>query len=323
MSSLSPLLAFAFLATGWALAGQEPGTANLPVVTIDPACAQWSPGDTSMRWMIPPQIMISYNPQASGARLVSARSLTLVVAGSRGGRFVVTEVPMSRTLSRPWQAVFTPGGEHMPIPGYWIFYFQDEAKRADNNRTQYWDLLMCDSEFAVIAQADTYGGRVLAPGFQRARDLPHAIELLKAGIQHFPEPYTSYGPLWQFELELAHESPAAYEQVGRELDSLVSAHGNSLYALHQVVSYVARFQQKLPPAVVQRFRDTVAALPQAPEIMMLDGTGKTYPTPRSTLPPERIQAFEKEAAEILTELDCGAANPDPSICTEYGRPKSK
>jgi hypothetical protein len=321
MSSFSPLLAFAFLATGWALPGQGPGSANLPVVSIEPACAQWSAGDESMRWMIPPQIMISYNPQAPGARLASARSLALVAAGSRGSRFVVTEVSMSRTLNGPWQAVFTPGGEHMPIPGYWIFYFEDEAKRADNNRAQYWDLLMCGSELSAIAQASTYEGRELAPGFQRARDLPHATDLLKASIEQFPEPYMSYGRLWWLELELAHESPNAYEQVGRELDSLLTAHGNSMYALHQVASFVAWHRQKLPPTVVQRFRDTVAALPQAPEVIMHDGRGNTYRTPRSTLPPERIQAIEKEAARILTELGCRAANPDPAVCTEYGWPK--
>jgi len=290
-------------------------------VTVEPACAEWTPVDTRTQPMVSPRIVISYNPLAPGARLASARSLTLVVAGKRGNRFEVMTIPMTRAPNGTWQAVFTPGGNGIPFPGYWIFFLEDEAKRVDNNRAQYWDLLICGSEFAMIEQAATYEGHQLAPGIQRAPDLARAVDILKASLKQIPERYAPYGPLWRFELELAKESPEAYEQVGRELDSLLTAHGDFMYALHQVASFVALYQQKLPPAVVRRFRDAVAALPQAPEFIMHDGTGRTYRTPRSTLSPERIQAIEKEATTILTQLDCGSAHPELATCKEDARPK--
>jgi tetratricopeptide (TPR) repeat protein len=262
--------------------------------------------------MIPPQIMIGYNPQAPGARLASARSLTLVVAGKRGSRFVVTNVPMTRTRNGAWQAVFTPGGDRMPFPGYWIFFFEDEAKQADNNRAQYWDFPMCGSDVARIEQAATYEGRVLAPGFERAPDLARAIDLLKTNIQHFPDSYMSYGPLWRFELELANESPAAYEQVGREVDELLIAHGDYSYALLEVVSFVASHQRKLPPPVVQRFRDAVTALPRAQEFIMHDGAGKTYRVARDAMSLSQIQGFQRESTLVLAEFDYWAIDSERS-----------
>ena len=321
MPSSSPLLVVAVVATTLALPRQMAGMNDIPVVTVEPACADWTPGATSTQSMVSPHIVITYNPLAPGARLASARSLTLVVAGKRGSSFEVTKIPMTRAPDGAWQTVFTAGGNRVPIPGYWILFLEDDAQRIDNNRAQYWDFLLCGSEFAAIEQAATYEGNQLAPGIRRAPDLARAADILKATLKQFPERYAPYGPLWRFELEQANGSPAAYEQVGRELDSLVTAHSDFMYALHQISSFVALYQQKLPPMVVRRFRDAVAALPQAPEFIMHDGTGRTYRTPRSALSPDRIQAIEREARTILTELDCGAVHPEPATCRENGRPK--
>jgi Tfp pilus assembly protein PilF len=154
----------------------------------------------------------------------------------------------------------------------------------------------------VIAQAATYEGRLLAPGIQRAPNLARALDILTS-LEKAPDCYAFYNSLWRYELKLADGSPAAYEQVGKELDAFLDAHGDYSYALHQVVDFVALEQQKLPPGVVARFRDAVKALPRAPEIIMHDRTGRTYRIPRDAVAPDRIEGIEREASDILAELD--------------------
>ena len=70
-----------------------------------------------------------------------------------------------------------------------------------------------------------------------------------------------------------------------------------------MVGFVAAEQQKLPPAIVQRFREAVAASPRSAVFIMHDGAGRTYPKPREHLTPEQIHAFEREAKDMAADLD--------------------
>jgi hypothetical protein len=299
VSFLFPAFAFCALAFG---APQDPRPAGVPVVTVEPACAGWTQA-ASGDPILPPHIVIRYDPRSPGARLASSRSLTLVVAGKMGVRYQSTAIPMARTADGAWQAEYIP---KLSFPGCWIFFFQDEKGRLDDNSAQYWDILVCRDPWPVIEQASTYEGRLLAPGIQRPPDLRRALDILKNALSTFPNGEL-YFSIWQYELEFAGESAAAYEQVGRKLDAFISAHGDNSYCLHEVVGFVASRQQKLPPRVVQHFRDAVTALPRARYRYLYDhydhasGTYRRLPMDEFSRP-----LFEREARAILAELDFAA-----------------
>jgi thiol-disulfide isomerase/thioredoxin len=252
--------------------------------------------------MVPPHITIRYDPRLPGAKLASSESVTLVLATRVGMRYESTAIPMTRAAGSAWQAEYTP--KRMYIPGYSIFFFQDEKGRADNNGAQYWELLDCQNPFSVIEQASTYEGRLLAPGIQRPPELSRALDIVRNLLKEAPTAYMLYPAVWRYELELAGGSAAAYEQVGTELDALVSAHGDFSYPLHQVVGFVASRQQKLPARVVQRFREAVTALPLSKERFVFDRSSKTY----RRVPMDEISRgwAQREALVMLAGLDFAA-----------------
>jgi hypothetical protein len=255
-----------------ALAEKASAPAEASAVTVEPACMEWVMPAERGQPMIAPHITIRYNPQAPAARLGSAQSLTLVIATQKGVGFDSIEVPMTRTGS-PWQADYVPQRDY--IPGYAIFFFKDGKNSTDNHGGQYWDILNCDrgepSPFAVAAQASTYEGRLLAPGIQRAPDLPRALAILKADVDSYPSHYSrdDYW-IWTYELKLGSESAAAYEQVGRELDAFITDHSTSFHAMIELASFIAPHQRELPSGVVQRFRQAVSALPEPSEVSQIN-----------------------------------------------------
>ncbi len=235
------------------------------------------------------------------------QELTLVLAHAKGIRFDALTIPMIRTSGGSWRADYTPDKNY--IPGYSIFFFEDEKERVDNNGSRYWEILNCRNgepdELAVDAQSSTYEGRLLAPGIQRPPDLTRAVEILKADLKRHPARYSHYFSMWRYQLQLGRASAAVYQQVGSDLDAFIGAHGNESGALRQTVGFVASEQQKLPPSVVQRFRDAIAALPHTAELVQHDQTGRLYPISRNDAPRvERFRAgLKREAADMLAELD--------------------
>ncbi len=261
------------------VSGEVPGVARVsapaevPVVAVDPPCMEWVEAAERGQPMIAPHITIRYNPRAPDARLASAQSLTLVIANQTGIGFDPVKIPMTHGAGSSWQAEYTP--EKNFLPGYAIFFFQDEKNSIDNQGGQYWDILNCyrgePDPFSVGAQASTYEGRLLAPGIQRAPDLARALAILKADLGHYPR-HSSRDDywIWTYELKLGAESPSAYEQVGRELDAFITDHSKSFHAMLELAAFIGPRQQKLPSDIVQRFRQAVTALPEPSEASQIN-----------------------------------------------------
>jgi Tfp pilus assembly protein PilF len=236
-------------------------------VTVEPACMEWVEAAERRQPRITPRIAIRYNPRAPGARLASAQALTLVIATQNVAGFDSAKIPMTRTTDGSWQAEFTPKPSHS-ITSYSIFFFEDEKSAIDNHAGQYWDILDCDrgepNPFAVLRQAWTYEGPMVAPGIQRAPDLARALAILKADLEVHPGHYNrDYYEVWNYELKLGSESPSAYEQVGRELDAFLTEHSKSFHAMLELADFIGPRQRELPSGVVQHFRQAANALPES------------------------------------------------------------
>jgi len=241
--------------------------AEVSVVTVEPACMEWVEAAERRGPRLPPHLTIRYNPRAPGARLASAQALTLVIATQNVVGFDSAKIPMTRTADGSWQAEFTPKPSHSST-SYSIFFFEDEKNATDNRAGQYWDILDCDrgvpNPFAVLRQAWTYEGPLVAPGIQRAPDLARALAILKADLEAHPGHYNrDYYEIWDYELKLGSKSPSAYEQVGRELDAFLTEHSKSFHAMLELASFIGPRQRELPSGVVQHFRQAANALPES------------------------------------------------------------
>ena len=272
-----------------------------PAAVIEPACMEWVEAAERGQPMIAPHITIRYNPQAPGARLKAAQSLTLVIASRKGIEFDTSRIPMRHAADGAWQAEFVP--ERNYIPGYAIFFFQGDKGAIDNHGGEYWDILNCHrgdpDSTSVAAQASTYEGQLLAPGIQRAPNLARAVEILKEDLRQDPHDYMQYYLLWTEELRMGNESTSAYEQVGKEIDAFVAAYGDQYHALLQISGFVAYRQRKLPPGTVQRFRQAVLALTQS--------AAQTYRRARnpSSLAenPRLLTGMQPQVTHMLADLD--------------------
>jgi Tfp pilus assembly protein PilF len=241
--------------------------AEVSVVTVEPACMEWVEAAERLGPTMPPHLTIHYNPRARGARLASAQALTLVIATQNVAGFDSAKIPMTRKADGFWQAEFTPKPSHS-ITSYSIFFFEDEKNAIDNHAGQYWDILDCErgepNPFAVLRQAWTYEGPLVAPGIQRAPDLARALAILKADLEVHPGHYNrDYYEVWNYELKLGSESPSAYELVGRELDAFLAEHSKSFHAMLELASFIGTRQRELPSGLVQHFRQAANALPES------------------------------------------------------------
>jgi len=242
-------------------------TPEASAVTVEPACMEWVEAAERGQPRIPPHISIRYNPQAPGARLASAQALTLVIATQNLSGFESAKIPMTRSSDGAWQAEFTPKQTYS-ITSYSIFFFEDEKNAIDNHAGQYWDILDCErgepNPFAVLRQAWTYEGPLVAPGIQRAPDLARALAILKADLETHPGHYNrDYYEVWNYELKLGSENPPAYEQVGRELNAFLTEHSQSFHAMLELASFIGPRQRELSSGVVQHFRQAVNTLPES------------------------------------------------------------
>lgn len=293
-----PALALAFLVATSALAQEATSPSALPVVTVEPPCPEWTtPADRNQQ-SIPPHITVHYNPNAPGARLASAQSIALVFASVEPGPSEATTMLLTRSADGTWQAEF--GTKPFDLL---VFYFEDQQKRIDKNRGEYWDIPACDSgaqtPMSVSQLASTYEGRLVAPGIQRAPDLARAVDILKNHLKRRPNDYFLYFQLWHDELKIGGESDSAYEQVGREVDAYLDAHATDPDAMSQPSYFVGPEQRKLPPSVVEHYRKTVTALPQTAEPIQRNSKGVVYHIPRERF----IQLTQRRVMFDLSELD--------------------
>src|SRR5208283_1180929 len=136
----------------------------------------------------------------------------------------------------------------------------------DNNGGRFWDILKCpDGQpdgWAVQAQASTYAGQLVAPGIQRAPNLARAVEMLKYDLRAHPERVGHYYRIWRYELNMADESPSAYQQFVDEIDVFITDYVEDPRAMSRLAGFIGPNQQKVPSSVVQRFRQAVTALPE-------------------------------------------------------------
>lgn len=292
----------AILAAVSSVRQQANGAEHIPAVTVEPPCPEWTKPPLGRQ--IPPAVVVSYNSRSPEARLKTPGSVTLVIArsyGSLGTRFESEMVPMTAMANGTWRVEYTPARN---ISTYSIFFFTDDRGRVDNNHTRYWETLSCKDGQpemdAIVAQASTYDGRLLAPGIQRAPDLAHAIDILKSDHTH-----DYNGSLWQYELKIGGGSASAYERVGRELETYITAHTNKPDDLFSAVLFVAPEQQKLPPNVIEQLRKALAALPDTAQLTQHDGLGRTFLVPRddSKLAMRIIGALRERAMNMSAELD--------------------
>lgn len=265
--------------------------------TITPSCAEW-PRVLSGQ-PAPPHIAIAYDPRYPGAALASAQSLNLVLATAIGVRYESATIPMTRTVDGVWQTEYVPTRQYSP--GLSILFFQDDKGRVDKNGQQYWDIPICfkgqADESSVRAQAMSYEGKLLAPGIQRSADPARSIDILQADLKLHPTRYSHYERIWHYE-----QNPA---QVGAEVDAFLDAHGTDPDAMRAATLYVEVAQQQLPPAVIQKLRDKLIALPDAAQLAQHDAFGNVYPVSRDDVAraPKLIAAVRKQAADALADLD--------------------
>jgi thiol-disulfide isomerase/thioredoxin len=294
------------LALGTFLAVCAGAADDVPVATIGPACPEWTPSTATGA----PHLTVTYNPSAPGARLTAAQSLTLVAATATGSgnRFESAIIPMTQAADGTWRVEYTePVRGYMG--GYQIFLFVDDKGQTDDNHTLYWEVLNCRNgepeERAVWSQASAYEGRLLVPGIQRPPDLPRAVEILKADLKRHPDRYLLYQAAWQYEVQLAGATPAAYEAAAREVEAYLHAYGNKGEALNDALLFILPEMQKLPARVIQQFRDALDVLPQKAELVQHDGQGNLYPVrPDDTARVARlVDGFKREAADLRADLD--------------------
>jgi thiol-disulfide isomerase/thioredoxin len=244
----------------------------VPVVTVEPACPEWTrPADRSQH-SLPPHITVHYNPNVPGARLVSAQSVTLFLASVEPSPSETMTLPLIRSADGTWQAEFDAKPDYLLM-----FFFKDQQNRIDNNRGEYWDIPLCiggePDPQSVLERASTYDGHLIAPGIQRAPNLARAVEILKDELKRRPDDYLQYFWLWHDELKIGGETDSAYGQVSREVDAFITAHGTEPDALFQISGFIGPEQQKVEPNVVERYRKALIALPQSAEAIQRSRIG--------------------------------------------------
>jgi thiol-disulfide isomerase/thioredoxin len=287
------------------------GAANEPVVTVEPACPEFKMPSVAGQPTIRPTMTIRYNTESPGARLKSPQALRLILANATGvsNRYDSVTIPLVRSDGGTWQATFTPQKSY--FSGYSIFFLQNEKGQVDNNHAQYWDILYCDNSqinpYGVEALAQTYEGTLLAPGIQRARDPDRAIETLNADLRARPQAASHYFLLWDLELEKRGRTPAAYEQIGKEVDTFLDAHATHLRAMMQVASFLSFNQTRLRPAVVDRYRAALIALPQTADPIEINAVTLEV----THIPRDRFASrAQHTVTHILAQFDLQAIDPN-------------
>jgi hypothetical protein len=125
------ILLLAFLIANFAFAQEASKPTAVNVASVEPACPELRGPAIIGKPMLPPHITIRYNPNAPGARLASAQSVSLVRAKVHQEP---TIMPMVRAADGTWQAEFDAYFNLI------IFSSKDGQGRIDNNRGECRDI---------------------------------------------------------------------------------------------------------------------------------------------------------------------------------------
>ena len=271
------------------------------VVKVEPACPNMGT-DAKTRQFVTDSITISYDPHAKTATLRKATEITAhlaFVGFSSNASAHTKDFAMKVGPDGVWTTSFTLAASDMGT-GYAMVDFEDQGHRIDNNRGEYWDLTLCrfGAPLMVSSRASTYDGRVIAPGFQRAPDLPRALSIVR-------EDYAkeiNFGDLfwiWTYEREIGNESAAAYQQISREMSEQLDKWGTYSTMLMQISGLVSFAENKLEPAVIAKYRAAILAMPNDPP-RQYGADGKLHPVLRTK---QWDDATAREMVDLLARLD--------------------
>jgi thiol-disulfide isomerase/thioredoxin len=99
--------------------------------------------------------------------------------------------------------------------------------------------------------------------------------------------------------------PAAFEQIGKELDALLGTLGTNANAMQQIAGFVSGCQRQLPPNVVERYRAALIALPENAEPFQINARTKE----KVAIPREKYEKLEQQnVMRILADFDFQAIN---------------
>jgi hypothetical protein len=156
-------------------------------LTVSPACPNITTYPVNHQSATEP-ITVRYDSKAKGA-LRSAKSLTLHVALLRMSQMgTVQDFPMTRQPNGTWLVSMTLTGSAVSS-GHLMFDVENQDHHTDRNGGRYWDTQLCyleprtklqmHSSASVSSKAQSYGGRMLAPGFQRAPNMRQSLAIMQ------------------------------------------------------------------------------------------------------------------------------------------------
>lgn len=157
-------------------------------------------------------ILATYDAGTKGL-LRAAKSLTLHAASVRlNGIGTVRDFPLVRQADGTWLATVTITGNPAVVnSGYVMFDVEDQDHHIDRNGGAYWDTQLCFSNpnipnshnpiggFSV--KLNSYNGRLLAPGFQRAPDTARALSIAREDFAKYPQDLGDLFWIWTYETE--------------------------------------------------------------------------------------------------------------------------
>jgi thiol-disulfide isomerase/thioredoxin len=298
-----------------ALKQMDKDAAKSAVLRSSPACPSISTDASNHQTGTEP-ITVQYDGKAKGA-LRSPRSLTLHVALPRMSQMgTLQDFPMTRQPDGIWLATVVLTGSAVNS-GYVMFDVEDQDHHIDRNGGQYWDSQLCftnrnapanrlpaPTSFAIKLQS--YSGRMMAPGFQRAPDTERALALVREDFTKYPQNFGDLFSIWSYETKggSGRGSGADWARVSRELDDAVAKYGATNGFFGQILGFIAPNQARIDPAVMARLRAAIIASPQTIQPSRWQPDGSLHPIPRSK---RWDDAIAKEVTFMLSELDLPVA----------------
>ena len=244
------------------IGANPPETRSQAVVTIDPACPVEPPRTKPGEQLVTVPVRVRYNPGAPGAKFKAPEALTLSVA-INGPSYANNHrmFPMSRMSDGTWESTIAVE----PFWSFLIFLVKDQNDRVDSNQGDYWQILACGADAAPSAMAvsylaDSYIGRVLAPGIQRAVDLTRAISILEEDVKQHPERTDHMSGIWNYRIKQSDGSDTAYAQLATEIEKFISQHKDDERALTTAIRFLNSAKTRLPESLFKTAKSQLVAV---------------------------------------------------------------